>query len=159
MSTFSILINGRGFSWKLRNTLVISTMYMFIFQILCFSLSRYILNFLRNGELLLPNDRIFKEQLLKEAEFYQVQGVISQLKQFSSLFSSIIKDEVYISSLTSWLPSGVSFSLLYRASVDGATPTDFHRCCDNKGPTLVVIKNGENVCGGYTSKSWEPGMT
>ena len=137
---------------------MISTMYMFIFQILCLSSSRYILNFLRNGELLLPNDGIFKEQLLKEAEFYQVQGVISQLKQFSSLSSSIIKDEVHMSSLTSWLPSGASFSLLYRASADGATPADFHRCCDNKGPTLVVIKSSENVCGGYTSKSWEPGM-
>ena len=159
MSTFSILINGRGFRWKLRNTSVISTMYMFIFQILCLSSSRYILNFLRDGELLLPNDQIFKEQLLKEAEFYQVQGVISQLKQFSSLSSSIIKDEVHMSSLTSWLPSGASFSLLYRASADGATPADFHRCCDNKGPTLVVIKSSENVCGGYTSKSWEPGMT
>ena len=116
------------------------------------------LNFLRDGELLLPNDRSFREQLLKEAEFYQVQGVISQLKQDCILSSSIIKDEVLMSSLTSWLPFGAYFSLLYRASVDGATPTDFHRCCDNKGPTLVVIKSGEYICGGYTSKSWEPGM-
>lgn len=119
-------------------------------------LFRYILNFLRDGELLLPNDRSLREQLLKEAEFYQVQGVISQLKQDCILSSSIIKDEVLMSSLTSWLPFGAYFSLLYRASVDGATPTDFHRCCDNKGPTLVVIKSGEYICGGYTSKSWEP---
>ena len=54
---------------------------------------------------------------------------------------------------------GCRLGFLFLCCIDGATPTDFHRCCDNKGPTLVVIKSGKNVCGGYTSKSWEPGMT
>jgi len=40
-------------------------------------------------------------------------------------------------------------------STDGKRPADFHRCCDNKGPTLVLIKSGEYIFGGYTSKSWE----
>jgi len=48
---------------------------------------------------------------------------------------------------------------LYRASTDGNTPADFHRCCDNKGPTLVLIKSGEYIFGGYTSKSWESGCS
>jgi len=40
-------------------------------------------------------------------------------------------------------------------STDEKTPADFHRCCDNKGPTLVLIKSGEYIFGGYTSQSWE----
>ena len=72
--------------------------------------------------------------------------------------SLIVKNETHQSALQSWLPPNATCSLLYRASTDGNTPSDFHRCCDNKGPTLVLIKSGEYIFGGYTSKSWESGM-
>lgn len=121
-------------------------------------LFRYILNYLRDGELLCPDDKTVKKQLLKEAMFYQVQGIIAQLegKNLSdSLPSSIIiKKERHMTAVMSWLPTSATCSLLFRATADGKTPTDFHRCCDNKGPTLVVIQSGEYICGGYTSKSW-----
>ena len=58
----------------------------------------------------------------------------------------------------SWLPPNTTCSLLFRASTDGNTPADFHRCCDNKGPTLVLIKSGEYIFGGFTLQSWESGM-
>ena len=124
---------------------------------------RYILNYLRNGQLILTDERI-KEELLEEAKFYQVQGIIDQLedKKTTSLgllvSSLIIKNETHQSVLQSWLPPNATCSLLYRASTDGDRPADFHRCCDNKGPTLVLIKSGEYIFGGYTSKSWESGM-
>ena len=120
-------------------------------------MSSYILNYLRDGELLCPEDRTVRKELLKEAKFYQVQGVITQLEEkMCSLESSlIIKDEKHLLALLSWLPPNPTCSLLFRASTDGSTPADFHRCCDNKGPTLVVIKSGEYIFGGYTSKSWE----
>lgn len=119
-------------------------------------LFRYILNYLRDGDLLYPEDQTAKEQLLKEAKFYQVQGIINHLEEALSfgIPSSIIKDKNHESYLLSWLSPGTTISLLYRASVDGETPADFHRCCDEKGPTLVVIKSGEYICGGYSSKSW-----
>ena len=118
------------------------------------------MNFLRDGELLCPKDETVREELLKEAKFYQVQGVIEQLedKTLASpdfLGSSlIVKDETHQSALQSWLPTNATCSLLYRASVYGKTPADFHRCCDNKGPTLVLIKSGQYIFGGYTSQSW-----
>lgn len=31
--------------------------------------------------------------------------------------------------------------LLFRASEHGQTPKDFHDRCDNKGPTVTIIKN------------------
>jgi len=119
------------------------------------------LNYLRDGELLCPKDETVQEELLKEAKFYQVQGIIEQLEVKSPGLlgcSLIIKNETHQSALQSWLPPNATCSLLYRASTDGNTPADFHRCCDNKGPTLVLIKSGEYIFGGYTSKSWESGM-
>jgi len=124
-------------------------------------LFRYILNYLRNGQLILTDAERIKEELLEEAKFYQVQGIIEQLEQKTPTSpgllgsSLIVKTETYQSALKSWLPPNATCSLLYRASTDGYTPADFHRCCDNKGPTLMLIKSGEYIFGGYTSKSWE----
>jgi hypothetical protein len=47
------------------------------------------------------------------------------------------------------------WKLLYRASVDGFSRKIFHKKCDNKPPTLVIIKsiNG-NIFGGFTTALW-----
>ena len=38
---------------------------------------------------------------------------------------------------------------------DGFDGKDFHRQCDNKGPTVTIIQsNKEFLFGGYTSESW-----
>ena len=118
------------------------------------------MNYLRNGELLCPEDKIIRKELLAEAKFYQVQGIIKELEETKSPFdcfgdSLIIKNENHHSTLKSWLPPNATCSLLFRASSDGKTAADFHRCCDDKGPTLVVIRSGEYIGGGYTTKSWE----
>lgn len=46
--------------------------------------------------------------------------------------------------------------LIYKATRDGSQGTDFHRCCDNQGPTMTIIqsKSGGYLFGGYTSVSW-----
>ena len=41
-----------------------------------------------------------------------------------------------------------------RASVDGFSTQVFHQKCDNKGPTLTVIKANDRVFGGFTNLSW-----
>ena len=117
-------------------------------------LLRYILNYLRNGELLCPDDKMLRNELLNEASFYQVQGIISQLTESLITLSKIIMESNQASTVMSWLPSGASCTLIFRASNDGKTASDFHRCCDNRGPTLIVIQSGEFIFGGYTSKSW-----
>ena len=37
---------------------------------------RYILNYLRTGKLTLPEDKTLVKELLEEAEFYQIQGMV-----------------------------------------------------------------------------------
>ena len=42
---------------------------------------RYILNYLRTEELIVPKDEIVRRELLAEAEFYQVERIIKALKE------------------------------------------------------------------------------
>ena len=46
-------------------------------------------------------------------------------------------------------------SLLYRASEHGWHPADFHKYCDDKGPTLSLVRCKYGyLAAGFTSKSW-----
>ena len=120
---------------------------------------RYILNYLRTGQLIVPKDEIIREELLAEAEFYQVEGIIKALK------ASCFKDSVILSSeqretLVIWLKGSRTITndsdkLLYRASRNGWAASKFHSCCDNKGPTVTVVKSGNYIFGGYTDQSWD----
>jgi len=56
-----------------------------------------------------------------------------------------------------WLDRGAAtkLGLLYRASSDGLEAVDFHSRCDNKGPTVTVIKcTGGYIFGGFTRTPW-----
>ena len=103
-----------------------------------------------------------REELLAEAEFYQVEGIIEALKPKAA---SLFKDSVILSSderqtLINWLKESRtiindSVKLLYRASRDGWAASNFHSCCDSKGPTVTVVKTGNYIFGGYTDQSWD----
>ena len=56
-----------------------------------------------------------------------------------------------------WLPEHKSLSLLFKATRDGFRASDFHKNCDNKGATLVVVKaiGSETIFGGYTGIPWK----
>ena len=47
------------------------------------------------------------------------------------------------------------WKLCYRASVDGWIGQDFHKKCDDVGPTLTLVKCGTNIFGGFTDQSWK----
>jgi hypothetical protein len=49
------------------------------------------------------------------------------------------------------------FKLIYHTSKDDKTPGAFHEKCDNKGPTIVIIKIKESkqIIGGYNPFSWD----
>ena len=66
-----------------------------------------------------------------------------------------IVNQQYDSKLSEWLGNDYKWKLIYRASEHEYTAESFHKCCDDKGPTLIVIKNsGGWIFGGYTTRSW-----
>jgi hypothetical protein len=97
----------------------------------------------------------------------QIQRFNDTMQQFREEFRPLIselnfkrssmilrEDELWINAVMSWL-DGRSFELLYRASRDGWTSGDFHRFCDNRGPTLVVVRSSNGfVFGGYAAAAW-----
>ena len=61
----------------------------------------------------------------------------------------------YDKCLKEWLGSENNWKLIYRASEHDYTARSFHEYCDDKGPTLIVIKSSEGwIFGGYTTQSW-----
>ncbi|KAL9954739.1 hypothetical protein ACROYT_G042313 [Oculina patagonica] len=128
---------------------------------------RFILNYLRTGKLILPEGATFLKELEEEAEFYQIQGIIDELKvskpstikasKPSKAFeeSEILTNDEHRSVLKSWLPrQDRKWRLLFRASRDGFAAETFHSKCDNKGATVTIVKSGNNIFGGFTEKSW-----
>ena len=73
------------------------------------------------------------------------------------LISAILKDEKrrneYINKMLKW--SGYNnMELLYRGSRDGMTSKIFHDRCDNKGPTITLLRNDKSIFGGFNDNSW-----
>jgi hypothetical protein len=50
----------------------------------------------------------------------------------------------------------IKFNLIYRASRNGFEIDKFHKYCDNKGPTIVIIKvqTTNEIIGGYNPLEW-----
>ena len=128
---------------------------------------RFILNFLRTGKLTLPEGATFIKELEEEAEFYQIQGLVDALKPANSTVEARTLGEPFPESiiltnveeqrvLRSWLPEAMAggWRLLFRASRDGYAASVCHSRCDNKGPTVTVVKSRGNIFGGFTEESW-----
>ena len=105
----------------------------------------------------LPEGATFLKELADEAEFYQIQGILEELKpeapkNFKE--SVIMTNEEHQNKLIGWLPQYDKWHLLFRASRDGFSAFTFHDMCDNKGPTVAIVKSGNNIFGGFTGNSW-----
>ena len=61
---------------------------IFILFVCFIFLLSYILNYLRDGELTCSDDKAIWKDLLAEAKFYQIQGIVIQLQEQSSFESS-----------------------------------------------------------------------
>ena len=65
----------------------------------------------------------------------------------------------YLRTLGIWLKPVLQSKSSYwkrcwQASDDGWASTTFHSKCDDKGPTVTIIRVGKYIFGGYTSTSW-----
>ena len=93
---------------------------------------------------------LYKDIISNFTQIYKIKT-----KKIDSLIlNEIEKGEEYLNKLYEW--SGYKeMELLYRGTRDGSGSNVFHNKCDNKGPTLCLIKNNkDNIFGGFSSISW-----
>ncbi|CAH3131419.1 unnamed protein product, partial [Porites lobata] len=73
----------------------------------------------------------------------------------------LANDASKISQLNTWLLPHLQSSersywkLCYRASNHGWSSQTFHSYCDNKGPTVTIVRVGIYIFGGYNDNSWQ----
>ena len=54
------------------------------------------------------------------------------------------------------LNKNIILELIFKMTENGFTAKDFHHYCDNKGPTLILIKtSNDEIIGGFTTLNWE----
>ncbi len=72
------------------------------------------------------------------------------------LNSSILEKAEYAftQQMFEWFGSN-TWQLCYRASTDGWFGKDFHAKCNNKGPTIVLVKVDDYIFGGFTDTNWD----
>ena len=71
---------------------------------------------------------------------------------------SVILSEDQRKVLESWVANVLSqprkFIMLFRATRNGWSSSNFHSCCDNKGPTVTIVKSGNYIFGGFSDMPW-----
>jgi hypothetical protein len=124
-------------------------------------LFRYILQYFRTGQVVINfDDALLRRDLLTEAEFYQIDSLVQLLKtnvEKKMFYSNtkILSSEFQMQ-LNQFLGNNnQQWQLIYRASRDGYTAKSFHQFCDNRAPTMTVIRS-QNGCifGGFTTIPW-----
>ena len=97
----------------------------------------------------------------KEKEIKELKKEGYEKEIIQNLDSLIIKDkDIYNIRLKKWICPNkiieIKPLLLYRLSRDGNNYEIFHKNCDNKGPTLILIKTKEElIIGGFTLLNWD----
>lgn len=106
-----------------------------------------------------------KEHMKRELGKYLERNFILKdaiLTSISDYQSTIIKEPELVE-LKEMLPKQLAagnLKLLYRGSRDGMAPEVFHARCDNKGPTVTLVKARFNdsanvsIFGGFLDKDW-----
>ncbi|CAG8594108.1 7827_t:CDS:2 [Paraglomus occultum] len=85
-------------------------------------------------------------------------------------FDSVIIQNNYVAKICDWIDRNdgkpyayeevpYKFKLLLRGSRDGFEAETFHTLCDDKGPTIVVlrVRGSEDIIGGYNPLTWKTG--
>ena len=92
-----------------------------------------------------------------EKENIFLKNEINKINKYlfpESIFHSKISfDEKMIKD---WIGKRFSSKLLFSTSKNGTEPSEFHRLCDNKGPTIIFIETTKGYkFGGYTELDWD----
>ena len=85
-----------------------------------------------------------------------------KIRDFIYLDSSIINNDIKYQNLImnridkKINKESIKFELIFRMSENGSNSKDFHKFCDDKGPTLTLVKTSKNyIFGGFTPLNWK----
>ena len=113
-------------------------------------------------------DNILKDEINKYMDTIDIlndQGsilinLLYNIKIFN--LSSIIKNDIdNIKLIINWIRQKtnkniIKFELIFKMSENGYASKDFHKFCDNQGPTLLLIETKDNkIFGGFTPLNWK----
>lgn len=110
------------------------------------------------------NERVEKNIFVKNPNILNLANSYIENNLITFFESNILENnDDYKSYIIQWLKEPnqnykdlKDIKLLYRGSRDGFKAVDFHKKCNNKGETLVIIKSNEDyIFGGYTEINWD----
>ena len=113
---------------------------------------------LKNENIFLKNEISGLKKIILEFKYTQEQTNQKLIEKdiFNDLKYSSILNNIYEKLFFQSLIKCKNMKLLYRLSRLGSEPGDFHRLCDDKGPTITLFRSNNNrKFGGYLSKNWE----
>ena len=81
--------------------------------------------------------------------------IFAEFLKYSSILGS---NQIFLTWLDKWLKpvtrQSSKWNRCYQATVNGWSSFTFHSRCDNKGPSVTIIRVGKYIFGGYTRLSW-----
>jgi len=117
----------------------------------------YVLDYLRTGDLFIKSDaKLLRLHLLDDAKYFELPQEVTDYLQWKPIngIDLRLSEVAYLNGQLKLIKMKMG-EVLYDASQDGDSSGVFHRLCDNKGPTVVIIQtNTGNVFGGFSSASW-----
>jgi len=118
----------------------------------------YVLQYLRNDDMLVESgDDDFRNEVLDEAEYFQLPEGVQDYLGWASLSEGMDLSFSEFSFINKELKA-VSMEmggLLYQASKDDDSSSNFHSRSDGKGATVVIIETTKgNIFGGFTDAAW-----
>ncbi|KAK8813394.1 hypothetical protein WA158_002986 [Blastocystis sp. Blastoise] len=123
----------------------------------------YIDTFIRTGRIQLKESDISHiKEIQKDFEAYGIpvdekKWSVYSFQKTDMIGSDIISNE-FAYYIHKWIPNK-EWKIIYKGTKNGFSPSSFHKCCDNRGETLIVLYSRNNnvdcVFGGYTSVSWQ----
>ena len=116
-----------------------------------------VIEFLHHGELPFDVKCKLRDCLLATAIRFHIT-TLQKLFDGFAMSNILNKQEIYINILNTWFETkkiNLAPVLIYSAEEDGWTATEFHKRCDGKGASLVLIESTAGfIFGGFSPRGW-----
>jgi len=95
---------------------------------------------------------IYNNKIGEWSQIHKIKTLIMDVD--SNILKESKRENELIEKINEWIKIK-KMELIYRGTRDGTSNNDFHNKCDNKGESIILIKNDkDNIFGGYTSYPW-----